>query len=231
MKKNSVYIALLVMVCLIFLVSYCSSRQKQHQQLMNLVASRDSLRSYQIQLEGLQYSVQERDATILTQQEALRVGLLEQQRLKALYLKEVATNTSLTGEIRVLRDSLHLSAQTEFVVIHDTVTDQDMSCVRVPFTLLDVDEPYLSLTAGMNENRTAWFNLSVPFTGEVTVGYKKVGFLKTQPVGVFTTSNPYLKVTGMDALIVKEKRHWYQRWGVGFLSGAVLMELVNIVSK
>ena len=83
----------------------------------------------------------------------------------------------------------------------------------------------------MNANRTAYFGMSVPVSGTMTIGYKKAGFLKTKPVGVFTSPNPYLQINNMDILIVQERKKWYQYWYVHALGGIIVWESVKQLYK
>jgi hypothetical protein len=94
-----------------------------------------------------------------------------------------------------------------------------------------MDEKYLKLNAGMKVDRSAWFGLEVPFTGFVTVGYKKDGLFRTKPVGVFTTDNPYIKISDMNTVIIQENKSIFSKWwfnaligfGVGAGTGIAIM--------
>jgi hypothetical protein len=75
-----------------------------------------------------------------------------------------------------------------------------------------VNEKYLQLKAGMNVNRSAYFSLSTPFSGNMIVAYKKTGLFKTTPTGIFTTPNPYITISNMDVVIIQEPKAWYTKW-------------------
>jgi hypothetical protein len=207
-----------------FLFGKCSTKKDREQQIANIAAARDSISTYSIVIEGLSNTVSIKDAIILTKEEALKAQVLENERLKALHVKELVTNAELTGIIKVVRDSLKARPETIFITIKDTAGVYQ-NYAKLPFTAIDTVGQYLSLKAGVNKNKTSWFSLSVPVSGEMSIGYVKAGFLKQKPVGIFTSENPYLKVTDMDILIVKEDKHFYNKTWFHLLSGAILLEL------
>ena len=228
--KAKIYLILsvLIVVILAFLIGKCSTRSERVQQLNNLVASRDSVRRYSVEIDGLKISVQEKSAIILTQKQAIDAGLLEQNRLKTLHIRDVVTNTTLEGTIRILRDSLAAQPETIFITIRDT-SGVTRDYVRLPFQLLREHNEYLSLDAGMYRNHEAWFDLSIPVAGEMTVGWKKEGiFKRPEPVGVFMSKdsheNPYLKFDKMEVVITQSPVRIVDRWWIHVLGGVVLDE-------
>jgi hypothetical protein len=176
----------------------------------NLTAYRDTIQRYSVKIVGLEIFISVKNAIIEDQKDAIRAGLLEKERLKALHLKEIIANTKLESTIKILRDSLKLVPGTTIITVKDT-SGVYHSYVKIPFDLLKIKEKYLILNAGMDTNKLAWFDLETPFSGELSIGYQKAGFLKVKPVGIFTTENPYLKVNSMDALIIKENKKIYQK--------------------
>lgn len=218
--KKYLTLALLTLFALAFFLGRCSTKKERSLNVANLRASRDSIEVYQIVVNDLTYQVQEKNAIITTQKEAIEAGIIERDYLKKLHLKDVITSTSLNGTIKVLRDSLKKVPGTIIIHVKDS-TGIPADYIKIPFTLISTKEKYLSLSAGMNIDATAWYNLSVPFSGRVTVGYQKDGFLKTKPVGILTTDNPYLKVNDMEVLITDKKK---TKPVVYFIAGAVIAE-------
>ncbi len=223
--KNYLIIALIVIIggALCYLMGRHSTKNERDQSIDNLIAARDSVEQMTITINGLNNFVALKNAMILDQKEAIKAGILEKERLKALNLKEVVTNASLQATIKILRDSLQLKPGTIIITVKDT-SGIAHDYVRIPFTLLDISEKYLTLNAGMNVNRTAYFGLSVPVSGTMTIGYRKDGFLKTKPVGVFTSENQYLHVNSMDILIVEEPKKFYQKTWFHLIIGGAIVE-------
>lgn len=231
--KNKLYWILGILVCvgIAFLAGRCSTRTERIQQLNNLQASHDSIKRYQVHIGQLTSSVQEKAAIILSQAQALQAGILERDRLRALHLKQVATNVQLEGVIRVLRDSLALVPQVQIITVKDT-TGLSHDYIKIPFQLLSVQEPYITLMAGMRASRYAWFDLTIPLEAQVTVGWKREGWLKpSRPVGMFVTENPYVKMNNMEVLITQPQKRFVDRWWVHVLGGVMVDEGVRWVLK
>jgi hypothetical protein len=216
-------LAILCVLTMAYVLGRCSTRQERINQNSNILALNSEVQSNLITIEGLEHSVQEKRAIILSQNQAIESGVVERELLKKLHIKDLVTNTELNGTIQVLRDSLKMPPGTIFITVKDTIEDIQAGIthdyVRLPFDLLKMDEKYLKLDAGMKVDRSAWFSLSVPFTGYVTVGYKKDGLFKTKPVGVFTTDNPYIKISDMNTVIVQENKSIFSKWWFNMLIG------------
>jgi hypothetical protein len=226
--KNKLFIvgAVIALLLTAYFVGRCSTKAARDLATDNLIAARDSVHSLVVTINGLSTQVFEQKAMILTQKEALAVSELEKETLKKLHLKDVITNSELTGEIKILRDSLAIVPGTTIITVKDTA-GLAHDYVRIPFTLLHVQEKYLQLDAGMNVNRTAYFDLHTPFTGKIIVGHKKDGLFKTVPVGIFTTPNPYITISNMDVVIVQENKPWYDHWWLHMIVGGAAFEVTR----
>lgn len=201
-----------------------SLRKERALNVANLRAARDTIQTYSVKIKSLETFVSLKNAIIEDQKDAIEAGLIEKERLKALHLKELITNTQLQATIKILRDSLKLPPEIQFVTIKDT--SGNYLAVRVPYQWKYSDQ-YVSLTTGIRLNKTGFFELSVPFSGEMSIGYQRSGFLKVKPVGILTTTNPYLKVEKMDVLIVKDSKKWHQKTWIHILAGAVTIEAIH----
>ena len=223
--KNVIKYSLIIGSLLIisFFLGKCSTLGERKQIINNLEAARDSVHTFIIEVDGLKYKTTQKDAIILSQKDAIAAGILERERLKALHMKEVVANAELKATISILRDSLKIPPETIIITIKDTAGIAH-DYVKLPFVLLKENGPDLKLTAGMNKNRTAYYDLKVPVYGEMSIGYVRDGFLKTKPVGIFTSDNPNLTINSMDILIVKDEKKFYQKTWFHMLTGAILFE-------
>lgn len=222
LKKWIPLICLFLGVLLIsFIAGRCSTKKERSTSMANLRAVRDSVHTYKVVINDLENTVYEQGAVVLTQSDAIKVGIIERERLRKLNIKELITNTGLSGTIQILRDSLKLPPDVQFVTIKDT--SGTYLAVKVPYQWQFSDQ-YISLTTGIGTSKTGWFKLQVPFSGTISVGYIKSGFLKTTPKGVFTTLNPYIKIDNMDVLIVQDKDKFYNKTWFHMLAGAVILE-------
>lgn len=220
-------VGFILLVLLSFIAGKCSTHKDRDIQISNLRAARDSVYQSFVEIGGLKYTVSTKDAIILSKDDALQAQIIENDRLKALQIKELVTNVELSGTINILRDSLKLPINTVFITIKDT-SGVNQDYIRIPVQFLKVSDRYVKLNAGVNINKTAWYNLSVPVTGEISIGYVRAGFLKTKPVGIFTSSNPHLTVNSMDVLIVKEPDKFYNKTWFHVVAGAVAIEGLRI---
>jgi hypothetical protein len=230
-KKIVTYFCLFLgLLAIAYVAGRCSTKSERKQQINNLIAARDSVKHDLVTIDGLQNFISLKNAIILTQKQAISAGIIEREMLRKLHLKDLITNTELSGVIQRQDSLLSLPPNTIFITIKDT-TGRYHDYARIPFQLLKEHDQYLSLDAGMDINKKAWFSLSVPFSGTISVGYKKSGFLKTTPTGIFTTENQYLKVEQMDVLIIKEQEKWFQRWWVHAAAGGIFIETLHQVFK
>ena len=222
-----VYIALAVtgVFTAAFIAGRNSTRKERSEQQANLIAARDSIETYSVKIAGLRTYVSEKDAIILTQKDAIAAGIIERERLRKLHFAELVANAELAGTIDILRDSLKIPPEIQIVTVKDTI-EGNYQALRIPWEW-PYESEYVKLAFGIHANKKGYFNLSVPFSGTISIGYVKSGFFKTTPKGVFTTDNPYLKVKQMDILIVEDRKKWYEKWWLHVLVGAATAEAVH----
>lgn len=230
-KKTIIIIgAILALLAGSFFLGRVSTKKERSQLLENLAASRDSVKHLVVEIDGKKIEIAEKDALVLSQKEAIKAHIIEKEWLRALHIKELTANAELKGQLKQARDSIDLVPGTEIITVKDT-SGLSKSYVKIPFKLLDEKNKYLTLEAGMKENKKAYYNLEIPFEGTMTIGYKKDGFLKKKPVGIFKSENPYLIINDMSVLIIEEKKtvfqkDWFQ-FGVGVLAGAIGYNLLT----
>jgi hypothetical protein len=226
-KANKTIIMAILCLLIFLLISMRSCidlRREIIQSQGNLIAARDSVKHGTVIIAGLKNSVAEKRAIILSQQQAIDAGIIERERLKALHIEDLTANAELQGIIANLQDSLKALPGTVFITVKDT-TGIGRNYVRLPFQLLNVQNKYFSLSAGMDGNKLAWYRDTTRLCGTMTLGYRKDGFFKkAYPVGVFTSPDPHLTINSMDILIVQEPKKWYQKTSVHMGAGALIFE-------
>ena len=226
-QKNKIYLlfAFLGLFAVSFFLGQCSTKKERSQGVANLAASRDSIKTYSIKIDGLRNSIFEKNAIILSQEDAIKAGLIREDVLKKLHIRDMITNTDLSGIIKHQDSLLSLPPQTVFITINDT-SGVKHDYVRIPFKLLDVKNKYLILLAGMDKTRTAYYSLRVPFAGKIFIGYTGEGFLhlKQVPKGMFMTENPHIIMNTMDVIIIQDSKKWYEKWWIHALGGAAVDE-------
>lgn len=198
----------------------CLNREITSFNQSNTTAYRDTIRTYQIKVDSLTNMVAEKSALILTQQQAIKAGFLDKERLRKTNLTLVATNVQLLAEVSILKDSLKLPKEVLFVTVKDTSGTYD--AVRLPFEWQYQDK-YLNLKTGIHANKTAYFDLKTTIEGNITVGYDK-----GKPKAVITTTNPYVLIKEMDAVIIANPTPFYKKWWFGALVGGLTVGLVGV---
>lgn len=201
----------------IFLFGRAGIKKERDLSARNIMAMQDSVKHYKLRVGDLELQVAEKSALVLSKDDAIRTGLIEKEYWRKLHMSALVSYTKLEGELKAAQDSLALPDSVQIMTIKDT-TGVARDYVKIPFKLLDIKSEYLTLLAGMNKNRTAYYDLSIPIVGQITVGYKG----KTA-VGVFTSPNPLLNITNMNIVITPYKTKLYEKWyisgPIGFILG------------
>jgi hypothetical protein len=212
-KKPVLYLGLiLALLSLFYLLGRISTLRERKQAISNQIALIGEIKESKITIEGLENTVWEKDAVILSEKQAKEAGLLEIERLKKLHLKEVITNTELTATVHRQDSLLKLPPNTVYITIKDS-SGIKRDYIRIPFVLLNEHDKYISLDVGIDTAKSSYYKLEIPFAGSVSVGYVKSGFLKSTPKGIFITENPFITVNNMEVLIVKEPdKFWNKTW-------------------
>ena len=158
----------------------------------------------------------EQDQVILTQKDAIRLGLLEIENIK-----KVKSKVKTITEIQI--DSI-IVRFTDTLKVSDTIYQKGI--IKVPKRFLVAKDNY-TLGGVIRTKDILFDSLLIPNTVEITIGYKDNGFLKkSTPIVEVTNSNPYLNIVDMNNVITKENKRFYQKpifWaGVGLLGGIII---------
>ncbi len=198
----------------------------------NLKAARDSIKTYEIKIGGLNITVSEQNALVLTQKEAIEAGIIEREFLRKLHLTDVIAQATLKGRIKILEDSLALHPDVQIITIKDT-SGIYHDYARIPFTLLDINTEQLILSAGMSKDKHPWYNLDVPFSGKLLLSYKRDGLFKSKyPVGIFSSENRNLSISQAEITIIQEKKSFLNSWWVHAAEGALIFKgIERLINK
>lgn len=201
---------LIVVVILLLLFNFntCRSNNKKVGTIENLIAYKDSAKTYKSRSNNLVYY----NNTLETSLEALKIAkdsLVE--LVDDLKLKKPKTITKVVTE-------------TEYVNIFISHTD------TLPCDTFEIDfeykDPWLSLN-GVSNNKGLIFE-SIKTIGDLSIitGEKKNGFFKrNESVVSVVSGNPYLKVKNLSHYEIKPKIPFYDKWWFKFaiFGGGVLV--------
>jgi len=161
---------------------------------------------------------------ILTQKNAIELGILNEKELRDKYLKEVNNVINLSEEIEILKK------QGKWI---DTVyidTFNQYEWLRIPSTMLFEDKWY---KASITADRTPMLNSLITYSEPtITIGTIKKGlFKKPEMVTMYENANPYIQLKSIESITIKEQTKWYQTtWfkvGAGVVGGAVIVGVIK----
>lgn len=172
-------------------------------------------------------TVSDQKAVILDQNDALALGLLEQERLEELNLKTVEVNVRLTERIAVLEKEGEYD-DTVYIYV-DSTTEDYSRYIKVPAGFMYKDK-WVSLHATVDLPYPTFDTIAFWSYPEITLGWQRQGFMKKkQRKVIYTNLNPYITVTDMQNVIIKEPKKWYQTDVAKVSGGIVAFEVLRIL--
>jgi outer membrane phospholipase A len=164
--------------------------------ISEISALNDSITAYKKVILGKETLIFEKNAIILSQDEAIRVGLIERGELRKLNVKNLNEINYLKGIIEIIKDSSGIVN-----VIHDTI--EHSSKIVLPFYYPNSDE-FHSFSCKIDTNGVFGYKIQVPLNLKVFTHY-----VKQTPKTTVTTTNPYVKIGNIETIITPIKRHKY----------------------
>ena len=164
--------------------------------ISDISALNDSIATYKKVILGKETLIYEKNALILSQKEAIRVGLLEREELRKLNIKNLSEINHLKAIIEIIKDSSGIVN-----VIHDTI--EHSSKIVLPFYYPNSDE-FHSFSCKIDTNGVFGYKIQVPLNLKVFTHY-----VKQTPKTTVTTTNPYVKIGNIETIITPIKRHKY----------------------
>jgi hypothetical protein len=225
--KTALYIiSIAVLIILVLKVRHKISNLKaQVEQITtahNVISNQNEQLQIMINRQG--DSLKVANQIILSQKQAIEMGVLNEKELRDKYLKEVTNVVKLSEEVRILKQ------KGKFV---DTVYIDNFNSyewIRLPFDVAFGDKWYnLNITV----NETPLLNSLVTYSEPtITIGTIKKGlFKKPEKVTIYENANPYIKLKSIESITIKEQTKWYQTtWfkvGAGFVGGALVVGVVQ----
>jgi len=233
--KNKIIIVVLILIIFIFGYKGCQMyREKEN--LLNQVSSYENgQKAFKVKLLADSSTISEQKQTILSQNEAIKLGLLKLEG----DIKKVQSQVRQSQEINIsdvtfpfvpdnFADTSGLYARIasnfDCKVLVDTILSKS---VFVPkgFSLKD---KWYSVDGVINKSGITFDSIKLNNESSVTVGWKKTGFLNLSKEAVVEVknTNPYLQVTKMDNVVIKPKKGIFDSklfWGgLGILGGLLI---------
>ena len=202
-----------ILVLLIFaLIARSCQQQKDYNRIQN------QLGEYQIKEKAFEKKRLDDSATIatqtqtfLTQAEALKMGLLELQD----GMKKVQAQVRQKAEV-VVKDKPIPFIPNGYADTTGWVRDESGNVIRkdslaVP-QRFGLKEKWFNVEGVVKKSGLVIDSLTIPNKTTVTIGKKKSGFLNLSRESVVQVKNdnPYVNVTGLDNVVIKNKRPFWK---------------------
>lgn len=161
---------------------------------------------------------------ILSQKQAIDLGVLQIKELRDKHLKEVNNVVKLSEQVSILKQQ---GVWVDTVYI-DTFENNEW--LRIPAVMEFGDKWY---QANITADHTPVLNsLTVWSEPTITIGTVKEGiFKKPEKVTIYENANPYIKLKSIESLTIKEQQKWYQTtWfkvGAGFVLGSFTVGIIQ----
>tara|TARA_R100001244_G_scaffold18708_1_gene19548 strand:- start:49 stop:693 length:645 start_codon:yes stop_codon:yes gene_type:complete len=214
MKQKVITYALMLVVILLSLQLFGNNAEFRNFKQQIAKFKKTEL-AYQEEVNKEGDRIIEQEQIILSQSDAIEQGLLEIGRLKRVNSQvHVVTNTII--------DTIIVShVDTVVQVINGN------SYLKLPQSYSFNDE-FINLNAKINEIGLNIDNITIFNESTITVGYKRIGFLKPlSPVIQIKNTNPYMLTQSVSNVVIEEKTdllHDKRAWGVVGLFLGILIK-------
>jgi hypothetical protein len=222
-KLNRVIYALLLIVIIVLLWRSCESERDRSKLISQLGDYKLKEKVFEVQRLKDSSTLATQTQTIMTQKEAISMGLLELEKsMKEVQsqVKQRSTTTIIEKQVPFIPDGY---ADTTGVVKNENGEVIRRDSIAVP-SRFKLNEKWFNVDGYVKKDGLIIDSLSIPNKTIVTIGYKKAGFLNLSKDAVVQVKNenPYVNVTGLDNIVIKKKKKIWQNPLVHIGVGVVL---------
>jgi hypothetical protein len=223
-KVNRVIYVLLFIVIIVLLWRSCESERDRSKLVSQLGEYKLKEKVFEVQRLKDSSTLATQTQTIMTQKDAISMGLLELEKsMKEVQsqVKQKSTTTIIEKQVPFIPDGY---ADTTGVVKNENGEVIRRDSVAVP-SRFKLNEKWFNVDGYVKKDGLIIDSLSIPNKTIVTIGYKKAGFLNLSKDAVVQVKNenPYVNVTGLDNIVIKKKKKVWQnplvQIGVGVVLG------------
>jgi hypothetical protein len=222
-KVNRVIYVLLFIVIIVLLWRSCESERDRSKLVSQLGEYKLKEKVFEVQRLKDSSTLATQTQTIMTQKDAISMGLLELEKsMKEVQsqVKQKSTTTIIEKQVPFIPDGY---ADTTGVVKNENGEVIRRDSVAVP-SRFKLNEKWFNVDGYVKKDGLIIDSLSIPNKTIVTIGYKKAGFLNLSKDAVVQVKNenPYVNVTGLDNIVIKKKKKIWQNPLVHIGVGVVL---------
>jgi hypothetical protein len=235
--KNKITIVVLILVVLLLIWKGCQLKA-DHDNLLNQVSSYQAGEKYfKKKVLDDSSTIASQTQTILTQEEAIKLGLLKLEgdikkvqsqvrqgqtiNIDSVPIPFIPDNfADTTGWMAKLKQGDSSKATLDSLLANSIIIPKKFS----------LKDKWYSIDGKVLRDGLLMDSLKISNESSVTIGWKNAGFLglKKEPIVEIKNTTPYLSVTKMNNIVVKKKKGLLQNplfWsGIGFLGGAYFIK-------
>lgn len=210
-KTRNIILLCFGVVVAIFILGWAIGIKNGKESSRGYIASQDSLiHNYVVKIGDLSYSVSEKIQEVTTLKEVLNRGLLTQEELRKLRIKDAQEITVLKSRIDVLlRDTL----VSPNIIYVDTCGSEPRRAILLPFEYGKKNQ-WIDFNVVFSEDMHVAMDFKMPLNMKFVSSYDK----KANRYEIIAIAdNPYLKTDNMASYKLNAQR--VKKWGIGLQAG------------
>lgn len=233
MKK--VYVAIAIVIVLLLVWKGCQMKKEYDNLLNQVTALKSGEKAFQIKLRDDSSTIASQTQTILSQDEAIKLGLLKLDGdIRKVQSQVRQTQTISIDSVEVPFIPNNYADTTGWVL---KIKSGDSSRALLDSLLANsiivpkqfsLTNKWYGINGKVNQSGLLIDSLKIENESSVTIGWKNAGFLglKKEPIVEIKNTNPFLSVSKMSNVVVKKRKGLFQNplfWtGVGVVSGIMI---------
>jgi hypothetical protein len=228
---NKIVNIVLVFVILILLWRGCDLQSEKKNLLKQVSAYQIGEKAFKQKMKDDSSTIATQDQTILTQNEAIRLGILKLDG----QIKKASSQVSVVQRVRIdsvevpfipsgYMDSLDWVVRIRRGDTSRSICDSLIANSIIVPSDFGVDNKWYKIYGKVKKDGLLVDSLSIANESKTTIGWKKGGFLnlKKIPIVEVTNSNPYIKVDKMNNVVVEPNKSIFQKKGFWLGLGTII---------
>jgi len=206
--KYLIALILLLGLCIYALSALSGHRHQLEVDSANLIAlhKQDSIVGYSLYIDNLERTAYANEVLIMSSDKEIKRLSSEVERLKALKIKDVSLIGELKTEIEVLKKDVIPESGDDKPMWSSFIPEKESFAIKVPATY-NFSDRWADVTTFIDKEGIGTMDFKVsPLNLHLTVGTQKTGFMKTSPIVVVDTDNPYISISEQNIVLVDEQK-------------------------
>jgi hypothetical protein len=237
MKSRILNIILIIIIIILFWKGCEYSKEKK--QLVSQISNYELVqKGFETKMLKDSTTIATQSQTILTQEDAIKLGVIKlNDKIKKATSQVTETQVIKVDSVfmpfipRGYMDTLEWISKFKNGDKSKEVIDSLIANSIIVPQIFSTKSKWFRIYGKVKKNGVLMDSIRLVNESSVTIGYKKKGFLnlKNEPIVEIKNTNPFLGVTKMDNVVIKEKKTILQSklfWlGIGILGGLFVNKL------